>query len=86
MFNLGMMEVLALCGLALIVIGPRQLPDVARAVARLINECKRVKRDVTKTFYRPEKKDSLQSVIEDVKKAAPSNFKEDSKRDTVIHE
>ncbi len=36
--------------LALIVIGPKQLPEVARTLGRFLNEIKRVTTDVTKTI------------------------------------
>ncbi len=39
-----------LAALALIVIGPKQLPEVARTLGRFINELKRVTGDVTKTI------------------------------------
>jgi sec-independent protein translocase protein TatB len=46
MFNLGFSELLLLGVLALIFIGPQQLPEVARTVARLINEWKRATSDL----------------------------------------
>ena len=39
-----------LSALALIVIGPKQLPEVARTLGRFLNELKRVTGDVTKTI------------------------------------
>lgn len=50
MFNLGMMEIVALGGLALLIIGPKQLPEVARVVARLLNEFKQATRDLSTTL------------------------------------
>ena len=41
MFGLGFGEILLLGILALIVIGPKQLPEVARTIGRFINELKR---------------------------------------------
>jgi sec-independent protein translocase protein TatB len=41
MFGLGFSEILLLGVLALILIGPKQLPEVARTIARFINEIKR---------------------------------------------
>ena len=38
MFGLGFLEILLIAALALIFIGPKQLPEVARVIARLINE------------------------------------------------
>jgi len=41
MFNLGFTEILFIAVLALILIGPKQLPEVARTVGRFLNEIKR---------------------------------------------
>jgi Tat protein translocase TatB subunit len=41
MFGLGMSELILLGVLALIIIGPKQLPEVARTLGRLINDIKR---------------------------------------------
>lgn len=50
MFNLGFPELLALGGLALLIIGPKQLPEVAKVVARTLNELKRATKDITGTI------------------------------------
>ncbi|MEZ0390818.1 MAG: twin-arginine translocase TatA/TatE family subunit [Pseudobdellovibrionaceae bacterium] len=41
MFNLGFSEMAMIAALALVLIGPKQLPEVARALGRLLNELKR---------------------------------------------
>lgn len=41
MFGLGFSEIVLLAIIALIVIGPKQLPEVARMLGRFINELKR---------------------------------------------
>lgn len=41
MFGLGITEIIFLAVLALIVIGPKQLPEMARSIGRLLNELKR---------------------------------------------
>ena len=41
MFGLGFSEILFLAVLALIVIGPKQLPEVARTLGRFLNDLKR---------------------------------------------
>ena len=50
MFGLSIAHMILLGGLALIVIGPKQLPEVARTLGRFLNELKRVTSDVTKTI------------------------------------
>jgi sec-independent protein translocase protein TatB len=41
MFGLGMSEIIFLAVLALIVIGPKELPELARTIGRFLNELKR---------------------------------------------
>jgi sec-independent protein translocase protein TatB len=50
MFNLGFSELLLLGLIALIFIGPNQLPEVARTVGRLLNEWKRATSDFQSTI------------------------------------
>lgn len=51
MFGLGFAEVILIAVLALIFIGPKQLPDVARVIARLLNEWKRATSDFSRQFH-----------------------------------
>ena len=41
MFGLGISEIIFLAILALVVIGPKQLPEVARTLGRFLNELRR---------------------------------------------
>ena len=50
MFNLGFSELLLLGLIALIFIGPNQLPEVARTLGRLLNEWKRATSDFQNTM------------------------------------
>lgn len=47
MFGLGMSEIIFLAVLALIVIGPKELPQVARSIGRFLNELKRSTNSLT---------------------------------------
>jgi len=47
MFDIGFSEMLLLAIIALIAIGPKQLPEVARQAARFINELKRLTAELT---------------------------------------
>ena len=46
MFNMGFTELVVLAIIGLLVLGPEQLPTVARKLARLVNELKRATEDV----------------------------------------
>jgi sec-independent protein translocase protein TatB len=48
MFSLS--EIIFLVVLALLVIGPKQLPEVARQIARFLNEMKRASASLTEDF------------------------------------
>jgi sec-independent protein translocase protein TatB len=57
MFNIGFTELIILGVLGLIILGPEQLPQVARKLARTLNELKRAANDAM-------------SPIDDIKKQA----------------
>jgi len=50
MFNIGFSELVVLGVLALIFIGPKQLPEVARTLGRFINELKRAGDEALHSF------------------------------------
>ena len=47
MFNIGFTEFLAIGVVALLVIGPKQLPEVAKVVGRLLSELKKATQDLS---------------------------------------
>src|SRR4051812_39843820 len=50
MFNIGFSELLILGLIALIFLGPQQLPEVARSIGRLVNEWRRGTSDFQNTI------------------------------------
>lgn len=46
MFNIGFSELLILVVIGLLVLGPEQLPVLARKIARILNDLKRVKEEI----------------------------------------
>ena len=50
MFGLSFSHMILLSALALIFIGPKQLPEVARQIGKFLNELKRMGGDVSKTI------------------------------------
>ena len=65
MFNLGMSEIILLGAIALLVIGPKQLPELARNLARFINEVKRSTGEFGKGFGGLDK--DVKKVVNEVK-------------------
>ena len=51
MFGIGMPELLLILALALIVIGPKKLPDIARALGRGLAEFRRATDELKHTFH-----------------------------------
>jgi Tat protein translocase TatB subunit len=51
MFGIGMPELLLILALALIVIGPKKLPDIARALGRGLAEFKRATEEFKNTIH-----------------------------------
>lgn len=49
MFDIGFGEMILLAAIALIAIGPKQLPEVARALGKLLGEVKKTMGEVTST-------------------------------------
>jgi sec-independent protein translocase protein TatB len=69
MFGLGFTEIIFLAILALVLIGPKQLPEVARTLGRFLNELKRTTDDMTHDFksmasseFRPRPKPDLDEI------------------------
>jgi len=50
MFGLGMQELIIILVVALIVIGPKKMPDLARGLGRAIREFRRATDDIKQNF------------------------------------
>ncbi|PIT99242.1 MAG: hypothetical protein COT74_09540 [Bdellovibrionales bacterium CG10_big_fil_rev_8_21_14_0_10_45_34] len=66
MFNLGFGELIIIAVLGLLLLGPKQLPELARVIGRFINELKRASEDVTSSFM--DARDRADHSIRKVKK------------------
>ena len=62
MFGIGMPELLVILAIALIVIGPKKLPDLARSLGRTLREFKKATNELKETI-------NLDEDLSDVKKA-----------------
>ncbi|MDH3443537.1 MAG: twin-arginine translocase TatA/TatE family subunit [Deltaproteobacteria bacterium] len=54
MFGIGMPELLLILGLALVVLGPKKLPELARALGKGIAELRRATEDIKDEFRQME--------------------------------
>jgi sec-independent protein translocase protein TatB len=59
MFGIGMQELLLILVIALIVLGPKKLPDVAKSLGKALNEFKRATSDIKESL---DLDDSLRTV------------------------
>ena len=50
MFGIGMQELLLILVIALIILGPKKLPDVAKALGKALNEFKRATSDIKESL------------------------------------
>lgn len=68
MFDIGFGEMILLAAIALIAIGPKQLPEVARAIGKLLGEVKKTVGEVTSTVAtaREETDRAIRKVTEDL--------------------
>ena len=61
MFGIGMPELLLILAVALVVFGPKKLPDLARSMGRAINEFKKATREIKDSI-------DIEDDIKDLKK------------------
>ena len=67
MFNLGMMEIVLVLAVAFLIVGPKDLPKVARWIARQIKSLKKVIREIKKETGWDEFAKEFKDVADDVK-------------------
>ncbi len=86
MFGIGMPEVLIILAVALIVIGPKKLPDLAKSLGRAINEFKKATREFKQSIEingdLKDVKETVKGMNESIKEAVndvsiPSNNKKE---------
>lgn len=60
MFNLGFSEIILIVVIALIFIGPKQLPEIAKIVGKIMAEFKKITGDITNSIMNNKKDDEQQ--------------------------
>ena len=68
MFGIGMPEMLLLLALALIVIGPKKLPDLAKSLGRAMREFKKATNELKETLDLDEDLSEVKNAFDDLKK------------------
>ena len=67
MFGIGMPELLLILAIALIVLGPKKLPELARALGKGLAEFRRATDELKDEFHK------MEHQVEDSSPAAPTN-------------
>ena len=84
MFGIGMPEMLVILALALIVIGPKKLPDLAKSLGRAMREFKRATNELKETIHLEselsEVKDTINGISDDVKHAVDIDLESEKKK------
>ena len=95
MFGMGMNEILIILAIAVIVIGPKQLPQMARAMGKMVAQFKRATNDLRSTVSEEigehismdelhEIKSSLESEVYDLEHESRSHLEEEFKEERKI--
>ena len=66
MFGIGMPEMLLILAIALIVIGPKKLPDLAKSLGRAMREFKRATSDFKETLAMDEDFSDVKQAFDDI--------------------
>ena len=89
MFGIGMPELLVILGLALIILGPKKLPDLARGLGRAMREFRRATNEMKDSLQDEtrELEDIKESIVDEIDRATePGEEVEepvDSEKDTA---
>ena len=79
MFNIGMPELIVIFLVALIVFGPRRLPQIGRVIGRALNEFRKGMQELNKAIQQePSEEISKEGKEEIEKRAGPKNQRQDA--------
>ena len=72
MFNLGWTEILVIVAIAIIIVGPRDLPGMLRSAGQLLGRMRRMASDFQKTFNDAIKDAERQVGVDEIRKEVDS--------------
>lgn len=74
MFGIGMPEMLMILAVALIIFGPKRLPELAKSLGRALGEFRRATSDLKQSIETDTGLDDVRSSLDEVKKDVQSNI------------
>ncbi|MBN1664109.1 MAG: twin-arginine translocase subunit TatB [Deltaproteobacteria bacterium] len=77
MFNIGVPELMVIAVVALLIVGPKKLPDLAKSLAKGLAEFRKAADDVTSTVKDSLKADDLKTDLDDLKNSLLYGKKDD---------
>jgi sec-independent protein translocase protein TatB len=88
MFNLSFGELIVLSAIGLIVIGPKQLPQIAKVIAKTLGEIRRamneVKTSMKTEFMKDDSKPKSKHVVKEEEVAGGVTKNDNVKKDNVV--
>jgi Tat protein translocase TatB subunit len=67
MFGIGMPELLVIAVIALLVVGPKKLPDIAKALGKGLSEFRKVTEEATDTIKETLRADDIKKDMDEIK-------------------
>ncbi len=83
MFGIGMQELIIIAIIALLVVGPKKLPDLAKSLGKGFSEFKRAAEDVSEGVKNSLQADELKKEEEDLKDSITETKKETDDKEKV---
>ena len=81
MFGIGMPELLVIAVIALLVVGPKRLPEIARSLGKGLTEFRKATEDATETLKESLRVDEIRDEIKQDVDNIKESFKFDNGRD-----
>ncbi len=77
MFGMGVPEILLILALALIIIGPKKIPDLAKSLGKALGEFKRATSDFKDAIDIEDVKNPLNDIKDDIKSSVLDDIEDD---------